>query len=352
MLTISGFAGVAHAQVNPTVMPATGPLTKQTMSRLLLTDVARFGNRTVAVGDRGYVVYSDDNGGTWSRAKTPVGLALLNGVYFSDANTVWAVGHDSVILKSTDQGREWTQSYSSAKDQRPLMDIVFSDANQGFAVGAYGAFLETTDGGKTWSGRKVIPAAQKPAKSTATAGRGNRGAAAENDDDLGKSVDEDKHLNAIVKIGDGKFFIAGEAGTLLLSNDAGKNWARVASPYKGSFFGAVQANDGSVLVLGLRGNVFRSPDASLKSWEVVATNTKASMMGATKLSDGSIVLSGLSGTVLISRDNGKTFSAMKSGTIKPLAASVPGAANALTVVGETGARDVPITVAADSDAKK
>ncbi len=351
-LAISGVVGAANAQVNLTVMPAAGPLTKQTMSRLLLTDVARSGNRTVAVGDRGYVVYSDDNGGSWSRAKTPAGLALLNGVHFSDANTAWAVGHDSVILKSTDQGKEWTQSYSSSKDQRPLMDIVFNDANQGFAVGAYGAFLETNDAGKSWSARKVIPSAEKPAKPVAPAGRGNRAKATDLEDDVGKSADEDKHLNAIVKLADGKLFIAGEAGTLLLSVDAGKTWARVASPYKGSFFGAVQANDGSVLVLGLRGNVFRSPDASLKSWEVVATNTKASMMGATKLADGSIVLSGLSGTMLISRDNGKTFSAMNSGTIKPLSATVPGAANSLTVVGETGARDVPITVAAKSEAKK
>lgn len=154
-------AGATFAQINPSVMPAVGPLTKQTMSRLLLTDVAREGKRIIAVGDRGYIVYSDNDGESWQRAKTPLGLALLNSVYFSDANTVWAVGHDSVILKSTDQGKEWTQVYSSAKDQRPLMDILFVDANHGFAVGAYGAFLETLDAGKTWTLRKAIPALAK-----------------------------------------------------------------------------------------------------------------------------------------------------------------------------------------------
>ena len=44
------------------VLPLTGPLSKQTMSRLLLTDAAKIGNRIVAVGDRGYIVYSDSNG--------------------------------------------------------------------------------------------------------------------------------------------------------------------------------------------------------------------------------------------------------------------------------------------------
>jgi photosystem II stability/assembly factor-like uncharacterized protein len=331
-------AGATFAQINPAVMPAVGPLTKQTMSRLLLTDVAREGTRIIAVGDRGYIVYSDNDGESWQRAKTPPGLALLNSVYFSDANTVWAVGHDSVILKSTDQGKEWTQVYSSAKDQRPLMDVLFVDANHGFAVGAYGAFLETLDAGKTWTSRKAIPAAAKakPAK----AARGGRNAGMDLEDDADKSPDEDKHLNAIIKLGQGRLFIAGEAGTMLLSNDNGKSWERVVSPYKGSYFGAMLANDGGVLALGLRGNVFRAADTGLKTWTPVATNTKASMMSATKLADGAIVMSGLSGTLLVSRDNGKTFAPIESGTIKPLAATVQGKGGALLVVGETGARDV------------
>jgi photosystem II stability/assembly factor-like uncharacterized protein len=337
--------GSAIAQMNPAVLPVSGPVSKQSMSRLLLTDVAREGNRIVAVGDRGYIVYTDNNGESWQRAKTPAGLPLLNSVYFSDANTVWAVGHDSIILKSVDQGKEWTQAYASAKDQRPLMDIVFLDASHGIAVGAYGAFLETTDAGKTWTSRQVIPAAVKPAKKAAPAGRGERGArgnaaAAEDEADKG---DEDKHLNAIIKLGEGKLFIAGEAGTMLLSVDAGKTWTRVAAPYRGSYFGAMLANDGSVIALGLRGNVFRSQDATLKAWAPVVTNTKSSMMSASKLADGSIVLAGLSGTMLLSRDNGKTFAALDSGTIKPLSASVQGGANSLLVVGELGAREVPLS---------
>ncbi len=341
------------AEINSAVMPSAGPLSKQTMSRLLLTDAARQGSRIVAVGDRGYIVYSDNNGESWQRAKAPEGLPLLNSVYFSDANTVWAVGHDSVILKSVNQGAEWTQAYSSSKDQRPLMDIVFTDANHGFAVGAYGAFLETTDAGKTWTSRKVIPAAAAPKRVKAPAGargerggRGGRDAVVEEDD----KGDEDKHLNAIIKVGENKLFVAGEAGTMLASTDAGKTWTRVSAPYKGSYFGALLADDGSVLALGLRGNVFRSADVSLKAWTQVATNTKASMMSASKMDDGRIILAGLSGSLLVSRDNGKTFSNVDSGTIKPLSAAVQATANSLVVVGETGAREVQ--VGAQAAAKK
>ena len=50
------------------ILPASGPLTRTAMARLLLTDATRVGNRVVAVGDRGYIVFSDDNGTSWKRA--------------------------------------------------------------------------------------------------------------------------------------------------------------------------------------------------------------------------------------------------------------------------------------------
>lgn len=339
-IMLSGVSQTAAAQVNPAVMPTSGPLTKQTMSRLLLTDAARSGNRIVAVGDRGYIVYSDSNGDTWERAKTPTGVALLTSVHFSDANTAWAVGHDSVILKSTDQGKEWTQSYAAPKDQRPLLDILFLDANTGFAVGAYGAFYETSDGGKTWASRKVIPPSPK-----APAPKSVRGKAQDTGDDEGKGGDEDRHLNAIIKLASGKLLIVGEAGTLLTSADSGKTWTKLASPYKGSFFGAVESADGAVVIYGLRGNVFRA-EANLGNWTTIATNTKASMMNGTRLGDGTIALAGLSGTLLVSKDAGRTFTALNTGTIKPLSAAVQGGPNSLTVVGETGARDVLLSAQA------
>jgi photosystem II stability/assembly factor-like uncharacterized protein len=342
-----GVSGSAMAELNPKVMPASGPLTKQAISRLLLSDVARAGNRIVAVGDRGYVVFSDSNGESWERAKTPAGVALLTSVHFAEGNTVWATGHDSTILKSTDQGKEWTQAYSSTKDKRPLLDVLFVDANIGFAVGAYGAFYETNDAGKSWSARKVIPSAPKAAAKPVA--KSVRGKQLEVEDEVEKT-DEDRHLNAIVKLADGRLFIVGEAGTMLVSSDAGKTWSRVASPYKGSFFGVIQANDGAVVAFGLRGNVYRSADG-LKSWSQVNVNTKASMMGATKLADGTIALAGLSGALLVSRDAGASFTPLSSGTIKALSGAVTGGPNSLLVIGETGARDVLLTASADA-AKK
>ena len=310
---VLSFSCGVDAQINPNVLPAAGPLSKQTMSRLLLNDAARIGNRVVAVGDRGYIVVSDSNGENWERAQTPANIPMLTAVYFVDAKNGWAVGHDAVILKTVDEGSSWTQAFSAPAEQKPLMDIVFTNPDTGFAVGAYGAFYETSDGGKSWASRKIS--------------------------------EDDKHLNAIIRIGEGKLFIAGEAGTLLKSDDAGKTWSKLDSPYKGSFFGAIQAADGAVLIYGLRGRVFRSADPSLKRWIPVENKSTASIMGATQLSDGVLVLAGLAGTGLISRDNGKSFTVVPTGSTKGIAVPLLGAPSAILLFGEAGAREVVTPVA-------
>ena len=328
----------ATAQVNPAVMPLTGPLSKQTMSRLLLTDSARIGNRIVAVGDRGYIVYSDSNGETWERAATPPNLPLLNAVFFSNEKTGWAVGHDAVILKSTDEGKTWTQVFSAPAEQKPLMDILFINANSGFAVGAYGSFYETSDAGKTWTSRKLLESPAAPAK---LAMKGKAAAEPETSGKGGdKGGDEDRHFNSIVKLGENRLLIAGEAGILLKSDDAGKSWSKIAPPYKGSYFGAIQAQDGSVLIYGLRGKIYRSSDAAMKDWRLVENKSVATIMGATRLAGGTLVLAGLAGSVLVSHDNGVRFTPLPTGLTKGYAAPLQGAPNALLLVGETGAREV------------
>ncbi len=347
LMVVATLSFEVRAQINLAVMPAEGPLTKQTMSRLLLTDAARIGDRVVAVGDRGYIVYSDSNGESWKRAKTPPGTPLLTAVFFHDAKNGWAVGHDSMILTSSDRGESWTKAFAAADEQKPLMDVTFVDANTGFAVGAYGAFYVTTDGGKTWASRKLL----EPTKTAAAAPVPKKGkyesvgSVKATEADTGKGGDEDKHINAIVNIGNNKLFVAGEAGMLAKSDDGGKTWVKVASPYKGSFFGAIQAQNGAIMIYGLRGKIFRSTDAQLANWKPVENKSVASLMGSTRLPDGAIVLAGLSGTVLISRDNGESFTPLATGFTKALAAPLLGAPSALLLIGEAGVREVPIVAA-------
>jgi photosystem II stability/assembly factor-like uncharacterized protein len=293
------------------ILPEAGPLPKVTMERLLLIDAAHKGSRVVAVGDRGYIVLSDDNGNTWRRAKSPA-APLLTAVEFVDAAKGWAVGHDSVILATSDGGETWTQQFSAPAEQRPLLDVLFLDANVGYAIGAYGAFHETADGGKTWNDRKVI--------------------------------EDDKHLNAFVRLPEGRLIILGEAGTILASKDEGRTWSPVASPYKGSLFGGVVADDGAVVAFGLRGRIFRSTDAGA-TWKAVDNPSVATLLGGTKLPDGALVIAGNGGTVLVSRDNGQSFVPLATGSTKAFAKAVLGPPGAVILFGETGVREAALPLA-------
>ena len=290
------------------VLPDWGPLSATTMQRLTLLDAQRVGMRIVAVGDRGYIVLSDDQGATWRRARTPV-EPMLTGLDFLDTQQGIAVGHDSAILVTRDGGETWTQQFSAPAEQRPLLDVLFVKKDLAIAIGAYGAYYQSADAGKTWTGRKITP--------------------------------DDKHLNSIVELGEGRMLILGEAGTVLASNDWGATWAPQPAPYKGSLFGSLVASDGAVIIFGMRGNIFRSADKG-KTWEHIDNPSAATLIGGEKLPDNSIVLAGSAGTALVSRDNGKSFQPVDTHSTRALSKPIADGEATILLLGEGGARQVPL----------
>jgi photosystem II stability/assembly factor-like uncharacterized protein len=299
---------VLFAHAAPEAEVPAGPLAAATVQRLLLTDAERLGQRIVAVGDRGYVVLSDDHGRTWKRAKAPA-APLLTAIDFFDQQSGLAVGHDSVILATRDRGDSWTQVFAAPAEQRPLLDVLFLGAERAIAVGAYGAYYESADGGRSWNPRKVLA--------------------------------DDKHLNAIVHVAGESLVMLGEAGTILVSGDGARTWTPVPSPYKGSFFGALVANDGAVIAFGMRGRIYRSVDRG-RTWKQVDNASVASLMGGDKLPDGALVVAGSAGTALVSRDNGQSFVPLASGTTRALAKAILGGPNEVLLLGEAGVRTVAL----------
>jgi photosystem II stability/assembly factor-like uncharacterized protein len=287
---------------------AADPIPERIVQRMLLVDAARVGDRVVAVGEHGYVVASDDFGATWRFAYDQPNAPLLTSIAFQDKSVGFAVGHDALVLRTADGGTSWKQVYAAAQEQRPLLDVIAIDEHLAIAVGAYGLYLESADAGETWTPRKIIQ--------------------------------DDKHLNAIVRLG-GRLVIVGEAGTVLASDDRGKTWQPLASPYKGSFFGAVAADEGGIVICGLRGRIFRSADRGA-TWTAVDNASTMALMGGTKLADGTIVLVGSAGTVLASRDGGRAFVPVMTGSTRALSAAVAGAADKLMLFGEGGERDVSL----------
>jgi len=272
----------------------------------LLLDVASAGPRLVAVGERGRILLSTDAGLRWSPASAP-GKATLTAVHFHDDQHGWAVGHDAVILRTDDGGLTWALVHQAPEERKPLLDVWFENLRHGFAVGAYGLALETRDGGRRWQRRTLLP--------------------------------DDMHLNAIAGGPRGRIYVAGEAGTLLRSDNTGSTWRKLPSPYPGSFFGVLRLPDGNPLIFGLRGKAFRSPDGG-KRWLPIATHGETTLQGGSVLADGNIVLVGNDAKVLISHDGGRRFTAPQHG-LRQAFAAVAESGGALVLVGERGVEVLP-----------
>jgi len=291
------FTPVAFAQAQDSIAGEALPaVMSDKSSHVLLLDVEKVGKRLVAVGSRGHIVYSDDNAETWIQAPVPT-RQMLTAVDFVDDRNGWAVGHDSLILHTSDAGESWEMQYrdpvlDESRDEqagglleRPLMDVWFRNAKTGFAVGAYGLFLRTDDGGQNW-------------------------------EELPDLINNEFgfHYNAMTSVTDTGLFLVGEMGTMYRSRDQGDSWETIEDlPYDGSLFGTSGTGQPEeVLIWGLRGNMYRSDDFG-DSWQQINLTTpdgdelQATLSSGNLSPDGKLVVVGVGGVVLTSEDHGRSF---------------------------------------------
>lgn len=272
--------------------------------------VTRAGDRLVSVGVRGTVLLSDDGGKSWRQARSVPSSVALTDVCFVDDKLGWAVGHSGIVLHSRDGGESWVsqldgrqaaqevleeaQALEAAGTEgaerllrnaramiqdgpdKPLLSVHFTDERRGWAVGAYGLALATDDGGQSW--QAVMARLSNP-----------RG----------------MHLYHVRADG-ARLLIAGEQGVLFRSEDGGRTFAELRTPYPGTFFGALAPTHDSVLAYGLRGNVWRGTDGGT-TWTQLAIDQEITITGGLRLEDGAIVLADESGRLLRSDDEGRSF---------------------------------------------
>jgi len=92
----------------------------------LLLDAAVAGRRVVAVGQRGHVLVSEDQGASWRQVVVPTRVTLT-AVHFPTPRHGWAVGHDAVVIHTADAGETWERQYADPDLQSPLLDVWFAD---------------------------------------------------------------------------------------------------------------------------------------------------------------------------------------------------------------------------------
>lgn len=311
----------------------------------LLESVARAGGRLIAVGQRGHVLASRDHGAHWAQAVVPVSSDLTS-VFFADDRHGWAVGHDGVILASSDGGLSWRVQLTGRKAatlvlealerraaedpasepvrklleeahrfqeqgaDKPFLDVWFADARNGYVVGAYNLVFRTRDGGDTW-------------------------------ESWFDRTDNPRLFNLYaIRPAAGDLYIAGEGGLVLKLDAAAQRFRAVPTPYNGSYFGVADAGE-RVVVFGLRGNVYASGDGG-RNWDKVDAGLSASVVAGARAQDGRLLLADAAGRVAASADGARSFERVTLATSMPLAgfAALDGGRYALV-----GPRGVVVTQA-------
>ncbi len=192
---------------------------------------------------------------------------LLTAIRMLDSSTGCAVGHDGVIVCTSDGGSTWPIVHGDKDQERPLLDIVFVSSQKSIAVGAYGYYLVSNDDGNNWTEDIV-------------------------------NEDHDFHLNAISGYLHGMLYIVGEAGQIYRSKDKGLTWDTLPSPYEGSLFDVLAWGDGQVAITGLRGRLYYSQDKG-ESWSRIPTNVETPLNSLIRLRNGQLMAVGHAGNIVI-----------------------------------------------------
>jgi len=262
---------------------------------------ARSGDSLVVVGPRGLILFSRDQGANWAQAEVPVQSDLVAVDMASDSRG-WAVGHDGVILVTSDGGATWvkqldglaageqfTSYYRKLLEQGdsrvetaleltelnyrdgpalPYLDVWFRDELTGFAVGGFGNIARTDDGGKTW-----IPWVHRIAN------------------------DEGFHLTSVTGAGD-DVFIGSERGVLFRLDAEQQFFEQIETDYPGTFIGVVGADE-LVIAYGLQGTVYLSRDRG-DNWQEVDDLPRSTINHAFRRADGQgYVLANQAGELII-----------------------------------------------------
>jgi photosystem II stability/assembly factor-like uncharacterized protein len=320
------------------------PAVKSSLAaKSLLNGVTLAGNRLVCVGWRGHILYSDDQGKSWVQASVPVSSDLVS-VYFPSPKKGWAVGHDGIVLHSSDGGATWIKQFDGRiaaqvmlsyytehppKDMKgeseatarlmedvkrfvqdgpdkPFLDVWFENETTGFIVGTFNLIFRTTDGGNSW--KPWLDRTENP-----------RGL----------------HFYAIRPIGK-DLFIVGEQGLVQKFDGRAERFHAIKTPYQGTFFG-ITGKPGSVIVFGLRGNTFRSRDGGA-SWQKIETGIDVGLTGATVTENGRVVLVSQAGHIFIGDDDVANVTPIKVEQMFPATAVCPLNKDTLILTGLGGVK--------------
>ncbi|MCO2267920.1 hypothetical protein FA377_05320 [Pseudomonas aeruginosa] len=258
------------AESTPTAAPPQFAVESPKAASSLLLSVAHAGKRLVAVGDRGHILLSDDDGKTWTQAKVPT-RQLLTSVFFVNDRPAHglAVGAYGALLETRDGGQHWedVSERLDNEDQFHLNAIAAVKDNGLLVVGEAGSLFRSKDWGATWEKLEgPYEGSLFGAIGTADAGgvlvyglRGHLFRSADFGDSWEEiplkaaSGDLEFGLSDGALLADGRIVVVGHGGSVLESTDGGRSFSVFNRPDRLSLAGVSATGDGHLILVGQGG---------------------------------------------------------------------------------------------------
>jgi len=309
----------------------------------LFTAVATAGARLVAVGERGRIMISDDDGVSWRQVPSPTSVTLT-AVVFATPASGWALGQMGVVLHTGDGGLTWLRQLDGMQANQATMEEAKADVAKLGNNDTTAAIMQNAQalvgGGPSVPFLALLPLTQAHlllAGGFGLALESEDGGAHWNSVAGGMANPNGLHIYGLVR-DEAKVFAVGEQG-LALEGENAMPAKPVATPFPGTFFGAVVTPAHSLIFFGLQGTILRSTDSGA-TWQQPPSGVVDAIDAGLVLCDGGILLGDVAGALLVSHDDGKTFSLRQAG--EPVAGLAQAPDGSIIAAGPFGLRRIPL----------
>jgi photosystem II stability/assembly factor-like uncharacterized protein len=249
--------------------------TVKTPSALNLNGFWGNGQNLYAVGAKGTILHSVDNGESW-QTETSGTTEALNNIWGSGLDNMYVVGANGTLLYSSDQGKTWIPRKLTGA---PALRSIWGASRSGgspqdiYAIGEGGLILHSQDG-TAWTQQ-------------------NSGVSQELFGIWGASAQD--------------VYIVGDQGLILHSTNSGQSWVTLTSNTTSLLHGIWGSSPDDIYVVGYQSPILHSSDQG-KTWTQQTRDPPDWLASVWGSGPNDVYAVGAKGTILHSTDKGLSWS--------------------------------------------
>lgn len=267
-------------------------------------------------------------------------LSRMRNVNFIDNSTGWAFGDSSdingfvtgVVLKTTDQGLNWSMQVTPSPSIRVYSSHFFSLLN-GVAVGRLqtggGVTMITSNGGTTWQvdsmsfPERLHDVAFANVNTGWICGRNGYGARSNDGGNtwIVQTTNTTEHLYSVAFCDTSTGWMVGAdpgtGGTIIKTTDGGSNWTLQTNTVTNDLMSVFAFSPAKAIAVGFAGTIVMTTDSG-NTWQQITSGTPEDLLDVTFTDTLQGWAVGTAGTMLVTADGGLTWSPFVSNTTNPI----------------------------------